>query len=85
MVGAVLGLVAALAAVVVIAVLTGGHTTGRGCVDVTIPYSLGGEELYRCGSSARALCRSAGAAGGFTGAAGHAVATQCRKAGLPVG
>jgi hypothetical protein len=85
MVGGVLGLVAALAAAVAIAVLSGGHTTGGGCVDVTIPYSLGGEELYRCGADARALCRSVGVGGGFTGAAGRAVATQCRKARLPVG
>ncbi len=83
--GGVLTGVAALVLAVVLAVSTGGHATGRGCVDVTIPYSLGGEELYRCGASAGSMCRSVGAPGGFTGAAAQAVAGECRKAGYPAG
>lgn len=83
--GFVLSTVAALAVVVVIAVLSAGHSTGNGCVDVNIPYSIGGQEIYRCGSAARKMCRSVGTPGGYTQAAGRAVATECRKAGLPVG
>ncbi|MDQ6744574.1 MAG: hypothetical protein M3Z27_00915 [Actinomycetota bacterium] len=85
MVGAVLSVVAGLAVVLVISLATAGHASGNGCVDVNLPFSMGGQELYRCGSSAKALCASAGPAGGFTGAAEQAVATQCRKAGLRPG
>jgi len=81
----VLGTVAVLAVAVVIALATAGHSSGNGCVDVNIPYSTGGQELYRCGGEARAMCRAVGTPGGFTGAAAHAVATECRKAGLAVG
>ena len=75
----------ALIAAVVVALLTPGHTSGHGCVDVTIPYSIGGQELYRCGPAARRMCAAVGAPNGYTGSAGQAVAEQCRKAGLPVG
>ena len=81
-VGAVL---VALIAIIVISVSSGGHVSGNGCVDVALPYSTGGAELYRCGPDARAMCAAAGRPTGYTGAAGRAVATQCRKAGLPVG
>lgn len=78
-------LVAALAAAVAIAVLSGGHASGNGCIDVTVPYSIGGQEFYKCGAPARAMCAEVGAANGFTGAPGRAVAAACRKANLPVG
>ena len=80
-----LGTVAALAVAVVIAIAMAGHSSANGCVDVNIPYSTGGQEFYRCGAAARAMCGSVGVPGGFTGAAGRAVATECRKAGLAVG
>ena len=83
--GAVSGALAALVVVVVISLSTGGHASGNGCVDVSLPYSTGGAEIYRCGASARTMCRAVGANPGYTGAAGSAVAAQCRKAGLPVG
>jgi hypothetical protein len=85
MVGSVLATVAALILVVVISIATTGHTTANGCVDVNIPYSTGGQEFYECGARARAMCAAVGAPGGYTGAAGRAVATECRKAGLGVG
>lgn len=85
MIGGVLIVCAALAAVVVVAIVASGHSTARGCIDVTIPYSVGGQELYRCGAAARRTCASVGSSGGFSGRAGRAVAVQCRKAGLPVG
>jgi hypothetical protein len=68
-----------------VAVLTTGHSTGNGCIDVTIPYSIGGQEFYRCGEAARTTCRSVDTPGGFVGPAGRAVAAECRKVGLPVG
>lgn len=80
-----LGAVAALAVAVVLAVSTSGHSTSHGCIDVTIPYSVGGQEFYRCGAGARAMCARVGVSGGYTGRAGQAVAEQCRRAGLPVG
>ena len=85
MVGSVLASVAVLTAIVIFAVSSGGHSSARGCVDVTIPYSLGGQEIYKCGAQARLLCASVGSPTGFTGAAGRAVAAECRKAGVPVG
>ena len=83
--GGVTATAAALIVVVVIAVAVGGHSTGNGCVDVNLPYSVGGQELYRCGAAARALCSGIDTPGGFTGATGAAVAAECRKAGLRVG
>jgi hypothetical protein len=85
MIGGVLGTVAALVIAVVIAVVTAGHTSGGGCIDVTIPYSVGGQTFYKCGAAARAMCGSVDTPSGFTGGAGQAVAVECRKAGLKVG
>jgi hypothetical protein len=84
-----LGLVAALVAIfalaVVVAVITAGHSSGHGCIDVQIPSATGGSETFKCGAQARAMCRLVGARDGFRGTAGGAIATECRKAGLPVG
>ena len=76
---------AALVLVVAISVLTAGHSSGNGCIDVTIPYAVGGVEYYHCGAAARESCRQVGAPGGYTGAVADAVSAACRKAGLPVG
>jgi hypothetical protein len=81
----VLAATAALAVVVVVALAAGSHATGGDCIDVTIPYSVGGQEFYQCGAAARRTCRSVGQSGGFVGRAGQAVAAQCRKVNLPVG
>jgi hypothetical protein len=82
----VLGAAITLAVVIVavIAITFKGHSSGNGCVDVVIPYAVGGQELYECGTKARALCAGVDTAAGFGGTAGQAVAAQCRKAGLPV-
>jgi hypothetical protein len=85
MIGALLATVAAIAVAVVISLASPGRHSGHGCVDVTIPYSIGGQEFYRCGAAARAMCAEVGAPGGFTGGPAAAVSTECRKAGLPVG
>ncbi len=76
---------AAVVAIAVVAITTKGHTSGNGCVDVVIPYAVGGQELYDCGAKARALCAGVDRPSGFGGTAGRAVATECRKAGLHVG
>lgn len=81
----VLAAVVALAAAVAIAVATSGHSTGNGCIDVNIPYSVGGQEVYRCGAAAKAMCAAVDTPGGFGGAAGRTVAAECRKVSLRVG
>ena len=85
MVGGVLGVLAALAVVLVISLATTGHKSGHGCISVALAYSVGGAQVYRCGDSARAMCASVNRPGGSVGATAHALATECRKAGLPVG
>jgi hypothetical protein len=81
----VLAATAALAVAVIVAIATAGHSTGGNCIDFTVPYSIGGQEFFRCGAKARATCHSVGQPGGFVGPAGATVATQCRKVGFPVG
>jgi hypothetical protein len=78
-------LAAALIAVTVIAIAAKGHTSGNGCVDVTIASALGGQEYYYCGTQAKSFCIQSGAPGGYTGDARHQIAVQCRKAGLRFG
>jgi hypothetical protein len=85
MLSGVLGLVGALVVVLVIALSTGQPHSGKGCIDVGLSYATGGQQVTRCGAAARALCSGAGVPGGITGPTGRAVATECRKAGLPVG
>jgi hypothetical protein len=81
----VVAVVVALLAAVLISIGSGGHRTANGCVDVTFPIAIGGQEIYECGDRARALCRSASAASGSNAVADRAIATQCRKVGLKVG
>jgi hypothetical protein len=81
----ILAVVAALAVAVGVSLATSGHSTGNGCIDVNIPYSIGGQEVYRCGAAARRVCAAVGSPNGFTGSAGRAVAAECRKVSLPVG
>jgi hypothetical protein len=84
MIASVLGLVAAGVVALVISLASGGRSSGNGCVDVTAQYVTGGTELYRCGPEARSLCASVGVGGGPGTALSRAIATECRKAGLPV-
>ena len=85
MVGSVLGAVVVLAVAVVVALTSQSQSSANGCVFVNLPYSTGGAQFYACGTRARAMCTAVGTPGAFTGAAGDAVAVQCRKAGLRVG
>jgi hypothetical protein len=77
--------VLALAAAVAVSLAAPGNSTGNGCIDVNIPYSIGGQEVYKCGAAAREVCAAVGTPSGFSGAAGRAVATECRKVSLSVG
>jgi hypothetical protein len=85
MIGGVLGLLGALVVVLVISLATAGHKSGHGCVSVGLAYSTGGAQVYRCGASARQLCRSIDQPGGTSGGAARSLTIECRKAGLPVG
>ena len=84
LVGTVLGAVAALLLIVVIALSTSGQSSAHGCIYVTIPAATGAQEISECGATARATCASARTPGAFSQQAAGAVAGECRKAGLPV-
>jgi hypothetical protein len=81
----VLAALGALVIVLVIALSSGGQSSARGCIYVTIPADTGAQEISQCGAAARETCASARAPGAFTAQAAQAVAAECRKAGLPVG
>jgi hypothetical protein len=85
MLGGVLAILLAFAVVLIVALGTAGKRSGHGCISVALAYSTGGAQIYRCGSSARAMCASVGQPGGSVGATARALATECRKAGLQVG
>jgi hypothetical protein len=80
----VLGAVLVIAVVLVVSVATAEKKSANGCINVNLPYSTGGAQIYRCGGSARSLCSGVNQPG-LTGAAGQIVARACRKAGLAVG
>jgi hypothetical protein len=81
----VLAAVAAVVIAVVVSIATAEHTTGNGCIDVKFAITIGGEDIYACGTKARNLCLSSSTAGGQSNVESQAFQTQCRKAGLPVG
>ena len=81
----VLAIVAALAVVLVLSLVSGENHSRRGCISVGLAYSTGGETINRCGDVARSMCAGVNQPGGITGGSGRALATECRKAGLPVG
>lgn len=84
MLGGVLGVVAALAVVVVISLVSTGPTSGHGCIYANIPGAVGAEQVHECGDTARQTCRTVDAPGAYTRQAAHTLSVQCRKAGLPV-
>jgi hypothetical protein len=83
MIGGVLGVVAALALVLVISFASSAPSSSNGCIYATVPGVVGAEQVHECGATARATCRSARAA--YRPAAAQTIAAACRKAGLPVG
>jgi hypothetical protein len=80
----VLGVVAALAIVLVVSFLISGKSSGHGCIYVTIPAATGAQQVNECGATARSTCLSVSTPGAFTEQAAHSIETECRKAGLPV-
>jgi hypothetical protein len=83
MVGGVLGVVAALAVVLVISFVSAGPSSGQGCIYATIPGVVGAEQVHQCGADARETCRTVNTA--YIQQAARTIAAECRKAGLPVG
>jgi hypothetical protein len=85
MIGGVLGLLAVLAVALVISFASSGHKSGHGCISVSLAYSVGGTQTYRCGASARAICARVNQPDGSVGATARTLTDACRKAGLPIG
>jgi hypothetical protein len=85
MVGGVLAALVALVIGLLVSLGTADKQSGHGCISVGLAYSTGGAQIYRCGSSARAMCSSVGQPGGTVGAAARSLTTECGKAGLKVG
>jgi uncharacterized membrane protein len=81
-IGAGVSLVVVLAVAVVVAFTSVQRTSAHGCIDVSAATAIGGSELYRCGSQARALCTEPNDGGTSNIAFRQALATACRKAGL---
>lgn len=79
---AVLALVVAGAVVAVVG-STSGTPTHRGCIEITVPSTLGGAVVRQCGSAARQMC--ANPAGNRGLAANGALRDACRRAGLAYG
>ena len=85
MLGGVLGTIAVLAVVLVISFASSGPSSKSGCIYATIPAATGAQQVHQCGSAARSTCASVDTPGAFTAQAARTLATECRKAGLPVG
>jgi len=85
MVGGVLATVVVLAIVLVISFSSGGPSSKAGCIYATIPGDVGAQQINECGGQARDTCQSVNAPGAYTQQAAAVLASECRKAGLPVG
>jgi len=85
MIGGVLGVVVALAVVLVISFASSSPSSTSGCIYATIPAATGAEQVHECGATARSTCATAQTPGAFSQPAAQAVAAACRRAGLPVG
>jgi hypothetical protein len=85
MIGGVLGVVAALAVVLVISFVSSGPSSSSGCIYATIPAATGAQQVHECGATARSTCATVLTPGAFTAQAAQTLAAECRKAGLPVG
>ena len=83
MVGGVVGVVAALAVVLVISFVSSGPSSSNGCIYATVPGAVGAQQIHECGATARATCESVHAA--YPPQTAQTIADACHKAGLPVG
>ena len=81
-IGGVLAL--ALVVVLIVSLTHKDRTSGHGCIETSLAYSMGGTQDYTCGVAARRMCAAVGKPG-LSGAAGRDTAIQCRKAGIAVG
>jgi hypothetical protein len=84
LIGSVLGLLAVICVAVVIAFTSVQRQSRHGCIDVSAATVIGGSELYKCGTAARALCTEPGGENTSNVSFARALAEACRKAGLPV-
>ena len=84
LIGSVLGLLGVICVAVVIAFTSVQRQSRHGCIDVSAATVIGGSELYKCGTAARALCTEPGGENSSNVAFARALAEACRKAGLPV-
>jgi hypothetical protein len=84
-VGSAALVVAILAIAVVVSFATGGSRAGKGCIDVTVASSLGGQPVTGCGAKARAICSAVDTPAGYSGNAGALIAERCRALHLAVG
>ena len=57
---------------------TGGAHHQAGCIDVTVPASMGGATIHRCGKDAVTFCRA-------QGSSDAAIAQACEREGLATG
>jgi len=85
MLGGVLGTIAVLAVVLVISFASSGPSSKSGCIYATIPAATGAQQVHECGAAARSTCATVLTPGAFTAQAASTLASECRKAGLPVG
>jgi hypothetical protein len=84
MIGGVLGVVVALAVVLLISFAASGPSSRAGCIYATIPAATGAEQIHQCGAAAKSMCATVHTTGAFTPQAASTIASACRKAGLPV-
>jgi hypothetical protein len=83
-VGIVGAVVVVLVALALFSLTSGTAKLARGCINVTVQSSLGGQVMAGCGATARAMCASVGAPGGYVGELAAVVGAQCRKQGIKV-
>ncbi len=83
-IASVLGLLAVIGVVVIVAFTSVQRQSRNGCIDVSAATVIGGSELYKCGAAARALCTEPGGEHSSNVSFSRALADACRKAGLPV-
>jgi hypothetical protein len=72
-----------VAGVVAVVVGSSGGAARPGCIEVTVPSTLGGAIVRQCGARARDSCAHPGANPGL--ATNGALREACRNAGLPYG
>ena len=77
-------LAVALAIVLILSLTHSDRRSGHGCIEISLAYSMGGTQDYRCGAAARATC-SGVSRPGLTAQGRQEVSSACRRAGLPVG